>query len=147
MESLISIGLNRLSRRCHKDGHATRRSKKCDEHDIYLASRKQPPQHAAQVDDNQQDDSANTVDAALVDNNDIHADSAEAQTARDASECDLLDSMDLDGNDDEFFDTVEYFRVMNLVVVIKRMITNTSRCFTNGRCFLVVGKHDVSNGC
>ena len=80
-------------RYCEGIGHSTRRSKSCGEHHIYLASRKKPPQ---------QNSNAEPVHVVVND----AVDTPEEQTARDSSECDVLDGIDLDGND-EFFDCIE----------------------------------------
>lgn len=89
----------------------TWRNKKCDQHQAYLDSRKPPPQSDKQQHvDNQQEDSNDVPDAddaitAEENDDDVHTgvDTSAAQTARDACECDILDSLDLDGTD-EFFE-------------------------------------------
>jgi len=76
---------------CGGLGHSTRRSKACGEHNVYLeqqerkkcAPQQQEEQMQTSTPDNQQD-----------------------QTVRDSFECEVLDGMDLDGND-EFFDCME----------------------------------------
>ena len=84
---------------CGKKGHATNRSKKCPEHAAWLASKatatapvnqKQPPP---------------TADA------DVAVDSEEKQLERDGAECNLMDQLPLEDNDDseddDFFDAYD----------------------------------------
>ena len=83
-------------RHCEGIGHSTRWSKSCGEHLtclVQLAKRKKPPQ---------QNDNAEPLHDVAND----AVDTPEAKTARDSSECDILDDIDLDG-DDEFFDCIE----------------------------------------
>ena len=92
-----------ICRYCHKTGHATNRSKKCDEHQAWLASKaapgvnlKQPPTAAA----------AGVIDKPLAA---ADEDSDQKQTQRDAEECELMDQLpfDDDSSDDEFFDAMD----------------------------------------
>ena len=94
---------NKECKHCQGTGHVTWRSKACGEHQAHLDSRKAPPQSqssAEQVNNNE------TQEGVTAEDNDVHTgvDTAAAQTARDASECEVLDSLALDGVDEEFFD-------------------------------------------
>jgi len=94
---------------CEGSGHMTRRSKKCGEHQTYLDSIANKEKGAIEsLADNTITE--NEVDNAVgIAEDSIHVgdDTPAAQTARDASECELLDSMGLDDGNDDFFDCFE----------------------------------------
>lgn len=86
---------------CERPGHVTRRSAACGEHQLYLDNMNKKKQANGLPTAGPLDDNAEESD-------DVHRgiDTPAAQTARDSSECDILDGIDLDGND-EFFDCIE----------------------------------------
>jgi len=94
---------------CEGSGHMTRRSKKCGEHQTHLDSIANKKNGATEsLADNTTTE--NEVDNAVgIAEDSIHVgdDTPAAQTARDASECELLDSMGLDDGNDEFFGCFE----------------------------------------
>jgi len=86
-----------------RKGARTWGSKACGEHQACLDSRKAPPQ--SQTSDKQVNNNE-TQEGVTAEDTEVHTgvDAAAAQTARDASECEVLDGLALDGMDEEFFD-------------------------------------------
>lgn len=90
-----------LCHHCKGGGHIARRSKACGEHHMLcLEKLKKWKQGVGATDDAVEDD-------AVEDDVCTGEDAPAAQTARDESECDVLDSIYLDGSD-EFFDCIEH---------------------------------------
>jgi len=87
---------------CQRSGHMTRRSKNCGEHQLWLDKIAKKKDNNTAIETGAHDVDDTTEDAVHIGN-----DTPAAQTARDASECELLDSMGFDDGNDEFFDCCE----------------------------------------
>ena len=92
---------------CSRVGHSTNRSRECEQHEAYLASKGQQTKDPARLKPAPPPVAANqhsTDDAASV--VDIEDDTPEEQTRRDAQECNILDQVPLDNDSDDDDDAI-----------------------------------------
>lgn len=86
---------------CFKIGHSTNRSRECQHHGEWLASRGKQTTDPTKLKKAPATPATND-DASVV----VIEDTPEDQAMRDAQECDLLDQVPLDGDDDDDADAV-----------------------------------------